>query len=115
MHEDQSQFAAFIGIDWPDRKHDICLQVAGSNDNEFSVLEHRPAAIEAWAQMLAQRFSGKSVAVCIELSQGPMVSALQERDEATDPTDVRLLGAGAVVARAQCHADAVEQPRWSDR
>jgi hypothetical protein len=31
-------FAAAVGLDWADRKHDICLQVAGSNEREFSVL-----------------------------------------------------------------------------
>ncbi len=25
------EFAAFIGLDWADAKHDICLQVAGSD------------------------------------------------------------------------------------
>jgi hypothetical protein len=25
------EYAAFVGIDWADRKHDICLQVAGSD------------------------------------------------------------------------------------
>ena len=24
-------FAAFVGLDWADAKHDICLQVAGSD------------------------------------------------------------------------------------
>ena len=25
----QSDFAAFVGIDWADRKHDLCLQPNG--------------------------------------------------------------------------------------
>jgi len=28
--EPNPEFAAFIGIDWADAKHDICLQAAGS-------------------------------------------------------------------------------------
>ena len=47
MQEEASEFAAFIGIDWADRKHDVCLQLAG------------------------RRPSGRPVAVCLELSQGP--------------------------------------------
>jgi hypothetical protein len=31
MQEQPSEFAAFIGIDWADRKHDVCLQVAGAD------------------------------------------------------------------------------------
>jgi transposase len=73
-------FAAFIGIDWADRKHDVCLAVSGSEESEPSVLEHRPAAIRAWAEKLRERFSGAPVAVCLELTQGPIVSALLEHD-----------------------------------
>jgi hypothetical protein len=42
-------FAAFVGIDWADKKHDICVQVAGSTEREFCVLEHKPEAIDDWA------------------------------------------------------------------
>lgn len=80
MHDQQSDFAAFIGIDWADRKHDVCLLVAGSEDRALSVLEHRPAAIEAWARGLRERFPDKPIAVCVELAQGPIVSALLEHD-----------------------------------
>lgn len=76
----QEEFAAFIGIDWADRKHDVCLQVSDSDAVETSVIEHRPKAIEAWAHALRQRFAGRRIAVCLELSQGPIVSALLEHD-----------------------------------
>jgi hypothetical protein len=33
-----TEFAAFLGIDWADRKHDVCLLAGGSNKPEFSVL-----------------------------------------------------------------------------
>jgi transposase len=76
----QEEFAAFIGIDWADRKHDVCLQVSGANAVEASVVEHRPKAIEEWAHKLRERFAGQRIAVCLELSQGPIVSALLEHD-----------------------------------
>jgi hypothetical protein len=44
-----TEFAAFIGIDWADAKHDICLQVADTEKREFDVLVHRADAIEQWA------------------------------------------------------------------
>ncbi len=53
------QFAALIGIDWADAKHDICLQVAGSKAREFAVLIHRAESIDAWARALKQRFGGQ--------------------------------------------------------
>jgi transposase len=73
-------FAAFIGLDWADAKHDICLQAAGSERREFLVLEHRPEAIDTWVQTLRARFHGQPVAVCLELNKGPIVSALRQYD-----------------------------------
>ena len=74
------EFAAFAGIDWSDTKHDLCLQAANSEEREFAVVPHRPAAIDAWASALRQRFGGRPVAVCLELAKGPLVYALQKHD-----------------------------------
>ena len=73
-------FAAFIGIDWADAKHDICLQAAGSAKRECCQLEHTPEAIDAWVSTLRIRFSGRLVAICLELTKGPIVSALCKYD-----------------------------------
>src|SRR5712691_11222660 len=73
-------FAAFVGLDWADAKHDVCIQAAGSARREFLVLEHRPEAIEAWVRTLRTRFNGQLVAVCLELNKGPIVSALRQYD-----------------------------------
>ena len=73
-------FAAFVGLDWADAKHDICLQVAGSTHREFLRREHRPEAIDAWVCTLCTRFNGQPIAVCLELNKGPIVSALQNND-----------------------------------
>ena len=72
-----TEFAAFVGIDWADRKHDVCLLAAGSSTREFSVLLHRPEAIAQWAEELRQRFAGRPIAVCLEIVRGPLVYALQ--------------------------------------
>lgn len=74
------EFAAFIGLDWADAKHDICLQVAGSDKREFKVLEHRPEVIDAWATALLQRFGGRPIAIALELNKGPIVEALRKYD-----------------------------------
>jgi hypothetical protein len=81
MHQqEEGGFAAFIGIDWADKKHDVCLWVPGQAKRERLVLEHRPRAIQAWAEQLRERFAGAPVAVSIELAQGPIVSALLEHE-----------------------------------
>ena len=46
-HPTSEPFAAFVGIDWANAKHDICLQAAGSKALERSVLKHTPESIEA--------------------------------------------------------------------
>jgi transposase len=73
-------FAALIGIDWSDAKHDLCLIAADSGRKEFSVLDHTPEAIAAWATALRTRFGGRPIAVCLELSRGPLLFALLTYD-----------------------------------
>src|SRR5215510_13388890 len=73
-------FAAFVGIDWADAKHDICLQVTGTAKRECFQLEHTPEAIDAWVTTLRTRFHGHPVALCLALTKGPLVSALRKYD-----------------------------------
>jgi hypothetical protein len=71
-------FAAFVGLDWADTKHDICLPATGTTHRELLVLEPRPEAIDTWGQSLRPRFHGQPVAVCLERNKGPIVSALRQ-------------------------------------
>ena len=73
------EFTVFVGLDWADKKHDICLQAAGCEDREFDRFAHQVAAIEQWALSLHQRFGGR-IAVALELAKGPIVYALQKYD-----------------------------------
>ena len=74
------EFAAFVGIDWADAKHDICLQAVGSAKREYSVLAHQPDTIDAWVSPLRQRFKGDSIAICLARNKGPLVSARRTYD-----------------------------------
>jgi transposase len=71
-----SEYAAIIGIDWADKKHDICLKLPDSPSLEFSILTHSAEAIDAWARALQERFSGKPIAICIESRKVPLIHAL---------------------------------------
>ena len=73
------QFTAYVGIDWADTKHDVCLQVPGNELREFDCIRHQLADIDQWAQSLHQRFGGP-IAVALELAKGPIVYALQKYD-----------------------------------
>ena len=46
----EPQFAAFIGIDWADKRHVWCLQAMGSEKRESGELKHTPEAVEAWVR-----------------------------------------------------------------
>jgi len=72
-------FTAYVGIDWADSKHDVCLQAAGSEQREFDCFAHQVEHIEEWASSMHRRFGGP-VAVALELSKGPIVYALQKYD-----------------------------------
>ena len=75
----ESDYVAFVGIDWADKKHDVCLQAVDSEQREFVVIPNKVERIEEWAQSLYQRF-GSPIAVAVELTKGPIVSALQKYD-----------------------------------
>jgi hypothetical protein len=74
------EFAACIGRDWAEATHAIGLPAAGSNPRESGMLEHTPEAIAAWARALRSRFGGQPMAVCLEWTTGPRVSALRTPD-----------------------------------
>ena len=74
-----TEFKAYVGIDWSDAKHDICVQAADSGVRELDCISSQPEGIETWARALYHRFGGP-LAVALELSKGPLVSALQKYD-----------------------------------
>jgi hypothetical protein len=73
-------FAAFVGIDWAEAKHAVCLQAAHSAKREGLTREHTPEAIEAWVSTLRIRCNGPPVAICLALNTGPLISALRQYD-----------------------------------
>jgi transposase len=77
MQMELSAFTAVIGIDWADKKHDVCVQAVGSDERQFSRIPHQVNKIDEWAQAMYLRHGGQ-MAVALELSKGPIVSALQK-------------------------------------
>lgn len=71
-------FVAFIGIDWADQQHEICLAEAGSEQLERRSLEHSPEVIHEWVAGLRRRFQGGLVAVAVEQTRGGLVHALMQ-------------------------------------
>ncbi len=74
----EPQFAAFVGIDWADRKHVWCLQEAGSAKRESGELEHKVETVEAWVAELCQRYGHRPIAVAVEQVKGALVFMLNK-------------------------------------
>ena len=80
MNEQESVvYSVYVGIDWADKKHDVCICPRDSGARKFDVIRHSAEAIDAWVKDLHQQYSGH-IAVAVELSKGPIISALQKYD-----------------------------------
>src|SRR5262245_58537824 len=75
----QIDYAAFIAIDWADRKHVFSLQRAGQT-KKTGTLEQKPEVIGPWVAQLRERFGGRPVAVAVEQSRGALIHALLTYD-----------------------------------
>jgi transposase len=76
------EFSVLIGLDWANKKHDICLQSTDESTRCFEVIQSSPEAIECWIQGVHKRFKGQ-IAIALELDKGPIVYALQKYDYVT--------------------------------
>src|SRR5712692_9380920 len=71
-------FAAWLGIDWADRKHRWALRVAGQAQIEQGDLEHSPEAVDQFIGALALRFPGQLIAIALEQSRGLLLYQLSK-------------------------------------
>lgn len=75
-----NDFAATVGWDWADKKHDLWLRPSDGSKSQHLILVQTPEAVHEWVAKLRERFQGQSVAICIETSRGPAISALMAYD-----------------------------------
>jgi len=75
-----NQYAACLGIDWADKKHDLCLFDRATGKKTKQVLPHTPQAISEYFTSLRARYPGQQVAVGLEQSRGPLLFALLQFD-----------------------------------
>ena len=77
MSKQNVELAAFIGLDWADQQHLVCLQEAGASRRESLKLDQTPPeGLQAWIQQLRSRFGGRPVAVAVEQARGALIYAL---------------------------------------
>jgi transposase len=72
--------AAFVGIDWADQEHAVCLIDSEMQTPELSVLAQAPEAIDEWVAGIQRRYPGQKVAVCLEQKRGALIYALMKFD-----------------------------------
>lgn len=75
-----TQFAAYLGIDWADKKHDLCLVDVVTGQRTKQVLPHTPQAIAEYFTNLRSRYPEQLIAVGLEQSRGPLLFALLQYD-----------------------------------
>lgn len=75
-----ADYAALVGIDWADTKHDFCLRATASEQEEYGVIGSMPEEIDHWVRGLADRFPGGKIAVCLEQSKGSLIYTLLKYD-----------------------------------
>lgn len=75
-----TEFAATLGLDWADQKHDVWLRPADGAKAQHLRLEQTPEALQEWVAKIRERFGGRPVAIGVETSRGPIISALMAYD-----------------------------------
>jgi transposase len=76
----ETNFAATIGLDWADRKHDLWICPSDGTKANYAALEQTPEALQEWVAKLRERFGNRPVAMGIETSRGALISGLMAHD-----------------------------------
>ena len=78
-----TDFAALIGVDWADKKHDVCENPVGTTIFNDSIISNKPESLHEWAMSLKKRYPNQSIAVGCELTKGPLIYALSKYNHLT--------------------------------
>ena len=70
------ELAAYVGLDWADRTHAVCLESADGSVVEELELEQKPEVIHAWVGQLREQFGGRPVGIALEQAKGALIHAL---------------------------------------
>ena len=79
MQSAPQEYACFVGIDWADQKHDVCV-VDSNGKSSHEVIEHSAEAIDAWVSQILEKANGLPIAIILEQSRGALIHALMFRE-----------------------------------
>ena len=75
-----NQVVAWVGLDWADSEHRICLYDVATGNCEASALKHTAEELQQWLAGLQERYEKAKVAIVLEQGRGPVLYALMNYD-----------------------------------
>lgn len=80
MISEQPELAAFVGLDWADGEHAVCLRVAATDEIREYTIKQQPHLLHEWVAKLLKEFGGQKVGIAVEKSRGGLIYALMGYD-----------------------------------
>lgn len=74
----EPKFAAYIGIDWADQKHDWAWKPTEDGPRKTGQFAHTPEAIHEWVAQVLTAFGDRPVAVALEQAHGSLLFQLMK-------------------------------------
>ena len=105
--------SVFVGIDWADAKHDICLLLPDEEDGRHVQIENTPEALHDWVLKLIAQFGTRgAIYVATEKARGALLYTLMQYPQLTlFPLNSKATGK----LRETLRAGAAKNDRWDCR
>ena len=109
----QAPISVFVGIDWADAKHDICLLLPGEEDARHVQIENTPEALHDWVLKLIEEFGARgNIYVATEKARGALLYTLMQYPQLTlFPLNSKATGK----LREALRAGGAKNDRWDCR
>ncbi len=109
----QAPISVFVGIDWADAKHDICLLLPGEDDARHVQIENTPEALHDWVLKLIEEFGARgNIYVATEKARGALLYTLMQYPQLTlFPLNSKATGK----LREALRAGGAKNDRWDCR
>jgi transposase len=75
-NQTQKSIAAWVGIDWADKKHWIVVRPADGSKPFGKAVDHKPESLDEFFLEQQKHYPDQSLGVCLEQSRGPLIYAL---------------------------------------
>ena len=109
----QTSISVFVGIDWADAKHDICLLLPGKEEARHAQIENTPDALHDWVLKLIEEFGARgNIYVATEKARGALLYTLMQYPQLTlFPLNSKATGK----LREALRAGGAKNDRWDCR